>query len=78
MNPLYFYGFDDVKSGSPSLQEGILPDSKKRFNCILTHNPDAVPLFLSKRALADIPLVLAGHTHGGKVRIHILGAKKNT
>jgi hypothetical protein len=38
------------------------------FNVLLSHNPDVFPAAVDK----GFPLTIAGHTHGGQVRIEIL------
>lgn len=38
------------------------------FNILLSHNPDVFPIAAAK----GFPLTLAGHTHGGQVRVEIL------
>jgi len=35
-------------------------------------------MYLSERGLADVPLILTGHTHGGQVRIPLFGAVKTS
>jgi uncharacterized protein len=43
------------------------------FNVLLSHNPDVFPV----AAAQGFPLTIAGHTHGGQVRVEILGADLN-
>jgi predicted MPP superfamily phosphohydrolase len=43
----------------------IRPDA---FNVLLSHNPDVFPVAARK----GYPLTIAGHTHGGQVRVEIL------
>jgi len=43
------------------------------FNVLLSHNPDVFPVAAQK----GFPLTLAGHTHGGQVRVEILGQDLN-
>jgi predicted MPP superfamily phosphohydrolase len=38
------------------------------FNVLLSHNPDVFPVAADK----GFPLTIAGHTHGGQVRVEIL------
>ncbi len=66
-----FFGMDDFKSAVPRYEP---PDSEAVFNCILSHNPDAVPYAMTQRDLDSADLILCGHTHGGQVRIPGYGA----
>ncbi|MEQ1949311.1 MAG: metallophosphoesterase [Bryobacteraceae bacterium] len=43
------------------------------FNILLSHNPDVFPVAAQK----GYPLTIGGHTHGGQVRVEILGADFN-
>lgn len=43
------------------------------FNVLLSHNPDVFPVAAAK----GFPLTIAGHTHGGQVRVEILGTDLN-
>ena len=66
-------GVDYQRSGRPYLpgvEELIVPGA---FNVLLSHNPDAFPVAAQK----GFPLTIAGHTHGGQVRVEILGRDLN-
>lgn len=43
------------------------------FNILMSHNPDVFPVAVAK----GFPLTVAGHTHGGQVRMEILGQDLN-
>jgi uncharacterized protein len=43
------------------------------FNVMLSHNPDVFPVAVEK----GYDLTISGHTHGGQVRVEILGADLN-
>jgi len=61
-------GVDYQRSRKPYLvgaERMVAPDA---FNVLLSHNPDVFPV----AARQGYPLTIAGHTHGGQVRIEIL------
>lgn len=65
-----FYGSDDFKAGDPVFPKNFLA---ALFRCVVCHNPDTVAL-LSDEQLAQIDLILCGHTHGGQIRVPWFGA----
>jgi predicted MPP superfamily phosphohydrolase len=54
----------------PRAERLVAPDA---FNVLLSHNPDVFPVAVKK----GFPLTIAGHTHGGQVRVEILGQDVN-
>jgi predicted MPP superfamily phosphohydrolase len=71
---LCFAGIGDLWEDEPNYDAALahLPPSMPRL--LLSHNPDAAedPRFLRTRHRVD--LMLSGHTHGGQVRLPIVGA----
>lgn len=66
-------GVDYQRTSKPYLvgaERLIVPEA---FNVLLSHNPDVFPV----AARQGYPLTIAGHTHGGQVRVEILGEDLN-
>ena len=66
---LWVAGVDDLTEGHPDLRAALagVPDEPPLI--LLAHNPD---IWLDAR-VAAADLVLSGHTHGGQVRLPIVG-----
>lgn len=63
---LYIAGVEDLMTGKPNIYEAL--DNVKSPVILLTHTPD-----LFSKVSEDVNLTLAGHTHGGQIRIPLLG-----
>jgi predicted MPP superfamily phosphohydrolase len=65
---LNLVGVDYQQSSRPYLlgTENLIDPTA--FNVLLSHNPDVFPVAARK----GFPLTIAGHTHGGQVRVEIL------
>lgn len=70
LGPIVLAGTDDVWMETYDLAEAFRGIPKGKPVVLLTHNPDAV---LDERAL-EADLILSGHTHGGQVRLPLLGS----
>ena len=52
------------------LVQALAGTNPEKFTLLLSHSPG----ILSSAAASDIPLILCGHTHGGQIKIPLLGA----
>lgn len=70
-------GLDDPMKGNPD-PESAIPDSIRNLPhepvVLMCHAPDYVDTLLKQPAGHAIDWMLAGHTHGGQVRLPLLGA----
>ena len=64
---IYIAGVEDLMTGQPDINKALL--NTKNPVILLTHTPDIFP-----QVTKNVNLILAGHTHGGQVRIPFLGA----
>ncbi|WP_052195458.1 metallophosphoesterase [Deinococcus radiopugnans] len=65
---VYLAGVDDWMQGQPDLT-AALRGRGGGATLLLSHNPDQLPF-----VPASVGLTLCGHTHGGQVRLPLLGA----
>lgn len=66
--PVVVAGIDDLKNGHPDVGKALAGIAPGRPVILLMHEPDsfrAVP--------ASVALTLAGHTHGGQVKLPLIG-----
>lgn len=66
-------GVDYQRTSKPYLVGAGRLVSPGTFNVLLSHNPDVFPV----AARQGYQLTIAGHTHGGQVRVEILGQDLN-
>jgi len=68
---LTLLGPDDYWTGSPYL---VVPPKKEanELRVVLAHNPDYVSYLLTKTSY-EVDIALCGHTHGGQIKLPIIG-----
>jgi predicted MPP superfamily phosphohydrolase len=71
LDGIRLYGMDEFRNGASCYTP---PADPGHPNWILTHNPDAIPSVMGNSDLAQCDLILCGHTHGGQIRLPLLGA----
>ena len=69
-------GADTAHEGHPHPEAALDDDEPADFTLLLTHNPDLADD--AGRVLGSVDLVVSGHTHGGQVRLPVLGAVLNS
>ena len=62
-------GIDDLRSGRPDLDAALRGIDPSIPTLLLSHRPEIFPL----AARRGIPLTLAGHWHGGQIKLSFLG-----
>ena len=67
--PIVMAGIDDLGSGRADLAAAVQDRPEACPTILLSHHPEIFPL----AARADVELTLAGHWHGGQIRIPIPG-----
>jgi predicted MPP superfamily phosphohydrolase len=67
---LWIAGVDDHTEGRPDLAAALAPVPNDALLILLAHNPD---IWLDP-GIERADLVLAGHTHGGQIRLPLIGA----
>jgi predicted MPP superfamily phosphohydrolase len=67
---IYLIGIDDAMLGNPDLPLALKNVANNHFNLLLSHAPDLA------EAATQYPIhwQLSGHSHGGQVKLPILGA----
>lgn len=69
---LLLVGVDDYLTGVPHIPP--LRRDRPGPTVLLTHNPDHAADLSAHGRLSSFDLVLCGHTHGGQIRLPLLGA----
>lgn len=70
LGPLVLAGTDDMYAGTADVEATLSARTPGKPSVVLTHSPALFP----ELARPDVPLVLAGHSHGGQLVVPGLGA----
>lgn len=70
LGPLILAGTDDMLAGDPDLRAALGGRAPGQPTVVLSHSPALFPKLVGP----DVGLVLSGHSHGGQVRLPLLGA----
>lgn len=62
---LFIGGLDDSLLGNPSVSKTLMYRQKYDYSILLTHEPDVADKFVGTNS----QLVLAGHSHGGQIKL---------
>lgn len=63
-------GTDDYFSTHADLDAALVGTRPEAFRLVLTHSPDVIPHLRG----SGVDLAICGHTHGGQLRVPVLGA----
>ena len=66
---LWLCGVDDLWKGAPDIGASLGGANPNEAVILLSHNPDLLP-----KVPRRVGLTLCGHTHGGQVRLPLIGA----
>lgn len=67
--PFAVAGIDDLRAGNPDLEAALQGLNPAIPTLLLSHRPEIFP----QAAAGGIPLTLAGHYHGGQVKLNLPG-----
>lgn len=69
---LCLFGVDDLYYGDTDVERLVRDVPKVSPKIVLAHNPDFIEEFAVKQQYIDF--MMSGHTHGGQIRLPVLGA----
>lgn len=63
-------GTGDAYTYTDNLSEAMKGVTEKTFNLMLSHSPNII----EREGLGPIDLIICGHTHGGQIRVPVVGS----
>jgi predicted MPP superfamily phosphohydrolase len=66
---IYIAGIDDALRGKPKAEKALAGGGENDFTILLAHEPD----FADMSSRYPIQLQLSGHSHGGQIRLPLIG-----
>lgn len=70
---LRLLGVDDYWTGIPIVPASWNTNLSDEFRIIISHNPDYISEMINNK-IPDFSLALCGHTHGGQIKLPVVGA----
>jgi len=70
---LRIFGIDDYWTGAPKFPEDGAANKRTEGRIVMTHNPDLFGLMFDTSQF-EFDLGFAGHTHGGQIKLPVIGA----
>jgi len=68
---IYLAGLDSVSAGHPSPSAAFQARKRDQTSLVLVHEPDIIDQLINE---IPVDLQLSGHSHGGQVRLPLVGA----
>ncbi len=66
----YIVGVSDLWTGQANIDQATLHTSFDKSRILISHNPD----ILLEKAAENVDLIISGHTHGGQIRLPLIGS----
>lgn len=71
---LWLGGIDDLSEGEPDVEAAFHLAPENAAHLLMCHEPDSLMALAAELAWRPDGLAVSGHTHGGQIRLPVLGA----